>query len=41
MRFGRLHKFIADIDQATNEFVKYLNTNKFEYSLLGFFSPLS
>ncbi len=29
------NKFIEDIDQATDEFVKYLNTTKFHYSLLG------
>jgi len=27
---------IDDIDETTNKFVKYLNTNKFYYSLLGF-----
>lgn len=31
------HNFtIDDIDETTDEFVKYLNTNKFTYTLLGF-----
>lgn len=30
------HNFtINDIDETTDEFVKYLNANKFNYSLLG------
>lgn len=37
---GRSHvshnKFIHNIDTATNEFIAFLNTNKFQYSLLGF-----
>lgn len=37
---GRSHcshnRFIANIDAATDEFVEYLNSNKFGYSLLGF-----
>lgn len=39
---GRAHvthnAFIQNIDAATNEFVQYLNTMKFPYSLLGFSS---
>lgn len=34
------NKFIENIDSATDEFVKYLNTTKFPYQLLGF-SPVS
>ena len=30
------NKFIEDMDTATDEFVHYLNTTKFPYSLLGF-----
>lgn len=30
------NEFIKDIDKATDQFVKYLNTTKFNYSLLGF-----
>jgi transposase len=30
------NKFIENIDTATDEFVRFLNTNKFQYSLLGF-----
>lgn len=33
------NRFIANIDQATDEFVAYLNKTKFPYSLAGF-SPL-
>ena len=37
---GRSHashnRFIEDIDKATDEFVHYLNTTTFPYSLLGF-----
>lgn len=37
---GRSHvshnRFIANIDTATDEFVTFLNTNTFHYSLLGF-----
>lgn len=37
---GRSHashnRFIEDIDRATDEFIHYLNTTKFPYSLLGF-----
>lgn len=29
------NRFIEDIDKATDEFVQYLNTTKFPYSLLG------
>lgn len=41
---GRSHvshnRFIEDIDSATDEFIHYLNTTTFPYSLLGF-SPMS
>lgn len=30
------NKFMKDIDMATDEFVHYLNTTKFPYSLIGF-----
>lgn len=30
------NKFIEDIDEATGQFVNFLNTKKFAYSLLGF-----
>src|SRR3989339_259756 len=37
---GRSHcshnRFIEDIDTSTDEFINYLNTNTFSYSLLGF-----
>ena len=37
---GRSHvshnRFIQNIDTATDEFVEFLNANKFQYSLLGF-----
>jgi len=37
---GRSHvshnRFIEDIDEATDDFIHYLNTTKFPYSLLGF-----
>lgn len=37
---GRDHcthnKFIEDIDSATNDFISFLNSQKFQYSLLGF-----
>lgn len=35
------NKFIENIDNATDEFINYLNTTRFNYSLLGFFSPSS
>ena len=34
------NQFIEDIDEATDDFVKYLNKTKFKYSLLGV-SPIS
>ena len=35
------NKFIEDIDQATDEFIDYLNKTNFPYSLLGFSAILS
>lgn len=41
---GREHvshnKFIQNIDTATDEFITFLNANKFQYSLLGFSAVL-
>ena len=30
------NKFIPDVEKTANEFVQFLNTHKFTYSLLGF-----